>query len=523
LTRQCGGRARALCLAAVLTVMSTAANGAAAQSPAATPFLAADHWAVRAVRTLAAAGAVPAGVDIGARALRVSEVARAFAAAAAADLPVSSLARDYHARLAEEFGAWADSIASPWTVRTGASGGVAWFEGEVATGIGYSNIDDWTGTEPFADRTGFAASAEIGASAGRHLALSLTPAVLDGDAELAEAQVVVEAGPIGAWGGRRRPGFGVGFGGSVVLSADVPLEGGGLYLARPVRLPWVLRHLGPVRFETFLSRVENGDVITDPWLWGARGSIAPHERLTFSVNRAAMFGGDGNAPITLKNVLLTLVGEHAGAQGEFANQLLSADIRWRPPLGALPLEVYGEWGIDDSSGGYWRSPAVLAGVHLAAVPGAPMLSLGVERASFAAASFKNTMWYRNVWLRGGWTHERRVLGHPLGGHGTEWLLHGRASLLEARVRVGASLALRDRAKENLFAPERMGGSTVTSLDVALRLAGRIDVAGGVRYEDGQAGWTETRAFTAVRVWWTGAPTAGAGPTSQRRVCPGCSR
>jgi hypothetical protein len=278
-----------------------------------------------------------------------------------------------------------------------------------------------------------------------------------------------------------------------------------------------------VRFETFLSRVENGDMITDPWLWGARGSVEPHGRLTIGVNRAAMFGGEGNAPVTVRNVLLTLVGEHAGPQGEFANQLLSADVRWRPPLGTLPLEVYAEWGIDDSSGGYWRSPAVLAGIHLAAVPGAPALSLGIERTSFAAASFKNTMWYRNVWLRGGWTHDRRVLGHPLGGHGTEWLFHGGVDALDARLRVDGGVALRERAQENLFAPERTGRSTATSLDVTYRVARWIDLAGGLRYEDGAGGWSETRAFTAARVWWTAASTAAAAPTSPPAGCPSCSR
>jgi hypothetical protein len=198
-------------------------------------------------------------------------------------------------------------------------------------------------------------------------------------------------------------------------------------------------------------------------------------------------------------------------------------VRWRPPLGALPLEVYGEWGLDDSSGGYWRSPAVIAGVRIAAVPGAPMLSLGVERTSFAAASFKNTMWYRNVWLRGGWTDDRRVLGHPLGGHGTEWLFHGGADVFATRLRIHGAIALRDRAKENLFAPERTGRSTGTSLDITLRAASWIDLAGGFRYEDGAGGWSETRAFTAAQVWLRAAPTRAAVPMSPPAGCPSCSR
>lgn len=519
-------RSRCVALAVGLALaMALSAAAAAGQDGArTTPFLPPDHWAAEAVRRLGAAGALPSGIDAGSRALSAAEVAWAFEQAAAGTTPAAALAASYRARFAEEYRAWVGPDGEDASFLAAASAGYVRDEGRVRTGIGYSNVDDWTGTEPVDDHAGPAARAVLAATLGRHVAASITPAFMDGSGTLAGAQLVAGAGPVGAWVGRRPIGYGVGRGGTIVLAGDVALAGGGLFLARPVRLPWVLRHLGPVRFETFLSRIENGDRITDPWFWGARGSLSPHRRLDIGLNRGAMFGGAGNTPVSFRNVLLVLVGEHAGEAGEFANQVLSADARWRPPLGALPLELYAEWGLDDSSGGYWRSPGIIAGFEVAAVPGVPALSLGVERTSFAAASFKNTIWYRNWSLRGGWTHDRRILGHPLGGHGTEWLLYGSAAAFAARVRIDARVALRDRASENLLAPQRTGKSTAVALDVALRAAPWLDLTAGIRHEDGERDWRASRAFTAARAWFSWAdPTPAAVPTTGPVGCRRCSR
>jgi Capsule assembly protein Wzi len=511
--------AAALALAAQLAA-TPALDAQPLESAGATPFLAPDHWAAAAMRRLASANALPPGFDTGARSLRVAEAAHAFALAAAGDGPTNGLAAAYLDRLAEEFGAWTAPRSAAWALRLDGDAGYLGTDGLVRAGVGYENVDDWTGTEPIPDEAGAAARVALGATFGGHVAALVAPALVAGEATLADAQLVAEAGPLGVWLGRRTPGYGVGRGGTVVLSGSRSLDGGGLYLAEPLTLPWILRALGPIRFETFLSRIENGDRITDPWLWGARGSFSPHRRLDFGMNRGAMFGGDGNTPVTARNVLLMLVGEHVDAaqedeRGEFANQLLSADVRWRPPLGTLPLELYAEWGLDDSSGGYWRSPAVIAGIHLAALPGAEGLSIGVERTSFAAGSFKNTMWYRSWSLRGGWTDDRLPLGHPLGGHGTEWLVYGAADVLAARLRVDAGVARRDRAAENLLAPERTGTSTALSLDVAWRAARWLDLSAGVRHEDGTAGWTASRIVTAVRAWLPAGASAGTrAPTSR---------
>lgn len=518
-----------LVFAALLATPSAdAAHGQASSNEevgAASTFLPPGHWSVRAVRRLAAAGLIDGGFDAGQRALRIGEIARLLeSATASAAGPLADVARSYRDRFTEELRP-VSSQSGLWRLRRAAvEAGWTNEEGRVLAGIGYSNVDDWTGTEPVPDDSGPLARLPLAASIGKAVGVSATPAWRRDEATLEEAHVVAELGPVGAWAGRRAVGYGYGEGGSVVLSGNVALDGIGLYLTRPARLPGFLRAIGPIRLETFGSRVENGDLIREPWFWAARAHIAPHGRLGIGFNRGAMFGGEGNAPVTLRNLFYVLVGEHGGEQGEFANQVMSLDVRWRPPLGGVPVETYVEWGFDDTSGGYHRSPGIIAGLRLAALPGVPAAELGIERASFAAASIKNTIWYRNWSLRGGWTHDRALLGHPVAGHGTEWLLFGGADLAAARVRFDARVALRDRAEENLLAPERTGKSTAAVITAEVRALPWLEVTAGAVYEDGASGWRTSSAIIAARAWFVSrTATPDVVPTTRRDGCPSCVR
>src|SRR5690606_4620166 len=120
------------------------------------------------------------------------------------------------------------------------------------------------------------------------------------------------------------------------------------------------------------------------------------------------------------------------------------------------------------------------------------LGVSAEFVHFGGASTKNTIWYRNYSLRGGWTHERRALGHPLGGHGSG--VYGRASLdlADARLRLQAATWLFDRGAENLYAPEREGLAAGTGLSARWRAMPRLEMSAGATHEDG-AGWQETTA------------------------------
>ncbi|HET9983734.1 MAG TPA: capsule assembly Wzi family protein [Longimicrobiales bacterium] len=473
----------------------------------ASPFVPPDHWSRRAARRLQTLGLAPPGYEAGLALLTRREVAYVLdyaAARATLDRPsVAAVARGYAERFAEELGGRVPADTSALgRLRRGAGwigAGYDHADGRVLAGVGYDNGTDWTGTRPVPDSVAGILATSLSAGLGRYLALRAVPTLRETAVGLPEVEAVATWRALGAWVGRRRVAFGPARGGGIVLSGGVPLNGFGVFLADPIRFPWIFRHMGPIRIETFASQVRGGDRIRDPYFVAFRGTMTPHPRFTAGLNRAAMFGGEGNDPLTLRNLSFLLVGgTRSGQQGEFANDVLSADFQFRPPLGPVPLQLYLEWGMDDSSGAWLDVPGMTAGAELGALPGAPWLSLGGEWTFFHRSCCGNTIWYRNWAMRQGWTDDGWLLGHPLGGEGTQWLAYGAAEAAGARLRLEWSAFLRRRQEENLLAPERLGRSRGGSLAGALRIdrALELEAVGGL--ERGAAGWHSSSLTLGIR-------------------------
>lgn len=474
--------------------------------PVGSAMLEADHWAHAAIQRLEAWGAVPVIYARGAPSLGQAEALRLLRAAAAAaeDPVVARAAHAYAERLQEEIvpaiGGAADSFDPVFGHRS-----IGWIglefgdrRGDVLAGIGYDNATDWTGARPVPGERG--GRAELGWSAVPHRAVALEATMsVDGEgAALRSGQVTFVGRGVGVWAGRRTVGYATGSSGGIVLS-PATFDAVGLFLASPLELPGILRHLGPIRFETFLTRIENGDRIANPWFWAMRGVLSPHPRVRLGATRGIQFGGEGNSPLTPRTFAYMLIGKHSGEQGEFDNQVVSVDLRVRPPLGRIPLVVYIEWGLDDSAGAWMDVPATVVGAELAALPGIPTVTAGIERVRFAGACCGNTIWYRNWSLRGGWSHGGHPTGHPIAGHGREWA--GRIGLdaLDARLRLEARGFLRERGEENLFAPEREGRSHGGQATLRLRIGERFDLLADGAVERGRGDWRRSSASAALRV------------------------
>lgn len=523
--------------------------GRAAGQPAvvdfASPFVPADHWSIDAVRRLAAFGLIGStDYDRANRTPTLRQVARALAAAAAAaderagsaagsaasahpaaraDARTRSdaapartgvasrdaalrLARAYRDRFREEFPATTRALAD--SLRDGlrrldgsVRAGLIVREGRVLAGAGYENDEDWSGPVALGDVQSAAVSTRLAAAFFPSLAVVVVPA-RDGERwTLAEGYATVVWRSLGIWAGRRTIGFSSAHSGGIVLDSRVPFDGAGIYLSDPVTLPWFLDVLGPIHLETFLTQVDESGPVDRPWMWSSRAALAPHPRLEIGIVRAAMFGGEGENALSLRNLAYVIIGKHAGAGSQFDNQIIALDVWYRPPLGDVPLTAYLQWGFEDSAGAWRDTPGIVAGVEVAGLPGLPELALGIERASFSASCCGNPIWYRHWWFDGGWTDGGVPLGHPLGGHGSEWLGWGRADLDAARIRLVGSLFLRDRGEENLFAPDRAGRSFGGAAGLALRLAPRfeLDIHGAI--ETGADGWKESRAFAGGRIFF----------------------
>lgn len=474
------------------------------------PFLMSDHWAALAARRLHATGLVPQTYEPSAtRSPRLVEVAGAFAFAArnADDEATRLLAARYLSLLQREFGRTPFTQAEAFHDWTGATfahgavgGGYARHTGRAAPGVGYDTVPPWSGARPLPDRANALGSVRAYGALGSRIGFGADVTATDSRVDVGAAHVVLDAGFVGFWAGRRQIAFGPGYSGTIALGDGNHFTGGGMYFADGARLPWVLRYLGPIRFEAFVSRAENGDSIgvSDPWFGAARLSSNLHPRFSLGATRAAMFGGTNAPGFSAQRIWRMIIGdpapEHGGA---WSNEVFSWDARWRPPLGRLPLLLYYELGQDDASGALYRTPAAVVGFDVGMVPGLPQLGFGVERIYFSASSFKNTIWYRNYALRGAWAHDDRPVGHPIGGHGKGWYAHASLDLLDARLRVQSSGSLYDRGSENLFAPERIGRAFGGALDMHWRVTHGLELQAGGRIEDGE-GWRETEGRVGVR-------------------------
>jgi len=488
--------------ALVVLILPTAPVSGHAQG--ASPFVATDHSVHGVLRRLDGLGLLAATYDPGARSVAERTVDRLMrdAVRAAAGTPYADLAQGYLDRFLEEFGdRWQEPAAPRSLVRLGAviELGVGAESGGVTVGSGYRNGFNWTGPRRIPSSDGVVSTAELRGHVGRYIAGRVSGTMRSDSAQLGDAYALFGVGKIGAWLGRRAVGFGPAAGGGIVLSGTHAFTGGGVALLEGVTLPGVLRHLGTLRAETFLASVHENGEVRDPWFSAGRLSLRPHPRLVVGVNRAAMFGGSGNTPLRLRDVLYVMIGKHAGQGSEADNQIAAVDVWYRVPIGVVPLAVYAEWGFEDSAGAWKDVPGIVVGGEIASVPGLPSLSLGIERVSFAPSCCGNPIWYRHWQFLDGWAAGGTLLGHPLGGHGTEWRLSLRFDSWDARLRLRGDAFARDRGDENVFAPDRAGESRGGMLDVTLRLAPRFEVMVYGLHERGESGWRESRIETAGRV------------------------
>ena len=447
--------ARGAALAASLAVLNPWL--AEAQRPRVSPFLPDDHWALEIARTLDARGLMPVDYDAGTRRQTAGEVWRGLEAAAES----SPLARDALARLVEELGPEWGRAGLAWAA--GLDVGLGSRAGDVLAGRG-NHVDDWIGPYPLEDHRGGRGGATF---FGRfHVVAAGFDGRLDaGGARLTDAYALVGAGPVDLWVGAMTDGFRAGPVGSLVVTATEPGPGLGLAFREGLHLPGFLAHLGPVRFTTHLYRAGANGSFRHPWLWLMRGTVAPHPRVSVGVSRAIMMGGEGNDGPSVQSLAYALIGKHAGG---FDNQVVSVNARYRAPTeSVLPLVGFLEWGFEDSAGAWRDVPGIIAGIEVPRLPFAPAASAGVARTQLAESCCGNPMWYRNWAFRGGWTDGGVPLGHPLGGHGREWLAFGRVGLAEARVQLDAAGFTRWRGGENLFAPDREGDSRGGRIGVVL--------------------------------------------------------
>jgi hypothetical protein len=456
----------------------------------ATPVLPAQHWAFEVLRRLETIVQIQPR-DAGASTLTHGEVIRRLRLVRenARDSAIARLAGGYLERFLEEF-SLSGSPVQLYESNVGAQ--YVNITGRAAPGSGYIRDEDWTGAKPLSDVSQNTGVIRAAGTLG-FVAVQLNAAGNRDDVIWDETHGLLRLGPLEFWGGRR--GIRLGPASGLVLSGNAQIDGGGFELSRAVRLPWILRHVGPFHFEAFGSRLTQNGRRNRPWFWGARGSLQPLPYLTLGLNRSAIFGGEGH-PADVLDILQMVAGGYGGQSGDFENQVVSLDARLAIAA-PQPIEFYVEWAADDGSGMWKKAPAITVGSMIPTFRALPSAFAGVEFTTvFRKPECCNTYWYRNVFFRGSWSKDDVALGHPLGGHGTEWALRFGLDPADARLRLRARMLTRDRGEENLFAPERAGRSFGFEGGLAWRVK-RAELELNGSLEDGD-GWRSSALRAGVR-------------------------
>lgn len=510
-----------MCLLALVQLLCFGGS-AAAQEPAHEPvsaFLPSDHWAVAAARRMARLGLADHDFGWGDGSLTIGAVARVLHDApsiAGRDRPeLARIAGGYWARFEDEFPRTAANIVSRTEERTVFTEGWLVAGYSSASGRLYpvrslsNSREDVSGPFPRPDRSEAGVTGNLSLSAGKYFAGALTPEHRDGDWSIREGYALAAWKKVGIWGGRRAPSFATGVGGGIVLSGDAAFTGGGIVLTEPLRLPWIFRHIGAIRYESFLSRLDSNAAVPRPWFFATHASISPHPRLLIGVTQAFMFGGEGVAPFTWSNFKEMFFSHGLQSAGtEFENGLASGEVRFRPPLAVVPLTLYMEWGADDNHAAWTLFPGRVFGARIDAMPGVPSLSLGLEHAGFSHpctgcdgchCEYYAT-WYRHYLFKDGWTVDRRPIGHPLGGDGSEWLAYGSWDDPGSPLRIEGSAFHRRRGDYNVYAPTRAGTSVGGRVAATYRTRAHLDFFFDGALEDGRGAWEESSVFAGMR--WT---------------------
>jgi hypothetical protein len=464
-------------------------------------FLEPDHWVTNAIRRLVVLGIAPATADPMAAPITLQHAHDVLQRALhlAADAAVSTMVRGWLELLQNE-----GPTAGALTLAR-VSAGMMTLDAQARGGDGYFPEEDWEGAWPLEGASGPAITFAARGFVTPRVSWSFDGGRLAHGWSMPAGALAVAAGPVDLWAGRRRLHYGVGRGGATVIGAGLDanphltqrtlysLTGGGLHTREPFTYPSVIGFLGKGRIEIAGGQLPRNGRVESPFVVFGRVTSTPFTpRLTLGVNRGAIFGGRGN-PITAGRLGGLLIGLHGGEGGEFENQVLSAVIRFRPPVGPVPLEAYLEWGMDDTAGAVRDTPAIIAGADLGAVPGIPSVSLGFEATHFPRSCCGNPIWYRSIFFRGSWADEGRLFAHPLGGHGSELLGHARLDLPQHGLMMRAQAFTRERGEENLFAPGRGGHSRGGAVAVEYSVSGRT----GLQLH---AGLENARSWSSHHAW-----------------------
>jgi len=229
--------------------------------------------------------------------------------------------------------------------------------------------------------------------------------------------------------GKQSLSWGPGNGGSLILSKNaVPFYMFRLTQVEPIRLPWFLSILGPVRLESFMGQEAGHPLSGSPFVYGQKISIKPFTAFEWSFGRTTTLGGYGD-PFTTETFFKSYFGRVYYPPGETTGSVpgdshTSIDWTWRVPGLHDRVVFYGELEDDDDPIPLQNlTKAVLRpGIYL---PRLPLLKKWDFHAEWTSSESPGRKPYQgqgklNYWngnYPDGYTNEGNLVGNIVGRQG----------------------------------------------------------------------------------------------------------
>jgi hypothetical protein len=258
-----------------------------------------------------------------------------------------------------------------------------------------------------------------------YLLLSWQPLVSqrgDGDTKLKALSVVaaISYEGIELSVGRQSLWWGPGRHGSLLLTNNAqPRDMVRLTNPSPLELPWLLKYLGPFRFDLFVSRLDDDRDVSDPYFSGLRFNFKPTYWLELGASRTVMFGGDGRPSVDFSDFLGIPVTGNLSHDDDTSNSIASIDAKVTFPL-LWGLEIYGELAGEDENGSLFITKrSYLAGAYLPQIEASGVLSLRIEYADTTRLGGGAPVLYRHGIYTSGYIYEDQIMGHHVGSDSTD--------------------------------------------------------------------------------------------------------
>jgi len=205
----------------------------------------------------------------------------------------------------------------------------------------------------------------------------------------------------------------------------------------PIRIKYLSRYLGPVRYDFFYGSLKGHTYPNDDWVHSDMFSFQPTANFQFGMQRTVIFGGKGHEPVTLRTFLKGFFDTNDTTNGEKYSRndpgarFSAFEFSYRLPFVRNYLTLYTDSETHDDLDPVSapRRAAYRPGIYLSHFPGFTRLDLRVEGVSTDCSTLAcqgGIKQYNETIQRQGYTNKGNILGDWIGREakgGQVWLTY----------------------------------------------------------------------------------------------------